>query len=70
MVEEIRYLELYMGIRSNISLCCINFYELVWITTIRKQIPDYSKTMQKLNNRRGVLLCPECISRKLDKITN
>ena len=69
MPKEIRFLELYIGISCNIPLCCINFYELAWLTSIRIQIPDYAKTMQRLNDRQGILLCPECVSKKLNKIT-
>jgi len=61
MNEEIRDLELFTGNRCGISLCCIDFYELSWLPSIKHQIPEYSETMWEFSNETGVLLCPECM---------
>jgi hypothetical protein len=63
--EEIRDLDLFVGINCDISLCCIIFYELSWLPSIKKQIPEYSETMWNLTNHSGVLLCPDCIVKKI-----
>lgn len=55
-------IELWTGFRHNISKCCIMFYESAWRPSIKKQIPEYSKTMSKLTNNQGIILCPDCIS--------
>lgn len=57
--------EFFSGIKHDISPCCIIFYESVWLTSIRKQIPDYAQKMWDLSEHRGVLLCPECVIKKL-----
>lgn len=58
-------IELWMGIRNKIPLCCIMFYESVWRPSIKKEIADYSKTMAKLTDNQGVILCPDCIDKKI-----
>ena len=63
--EEIRDLDFFTGIRCDILPCCIDFYELSWLPSIKKEIPEYSKTMYELCNRRGVILCPDCVSKKI-----
>lgn len=57
--------ELFMGIKCDISICCIIFYQCVWLPSIRLQIPDYAEKMWELSEHSGVLLCPECMIRKL-----
>lgn len=58
-------IELWTGIRHNISLCCILFYESVWYPSIKNEIGDYAKTMSHLTNNSGVVLCPECLQKKI-----
>ena len=63
--EEIRDLDFFTGIRCGISPCCIDFYELSWLPSIKNLIPEYSETMWELSNETGILLCPDCIYKKL-----
>lgn len=63
--EEIRDLELFTGNRCGISLCCIDFYELSWLPSIKNEIPEYSETMWELSDETGILLCPNCLAKKL-----
>lgn len=69
MQEEIRDLDFFTGIRCSISECCIDFYELSWLPSIKNQIPEYSETMWELSDETGILLCPECIVKKLTDVT-
>ena len=59
--------ELWTGIRNEIPLCCIMFFHSVWLPTIKNQIADYGRTMTQLTNNQGIILCPDCISKKLEK---
>ena len=63
-------IELWIGIRHEIPLCCIMFYESVWRPTIKKKIVDYSKTMSSLTNNQGIILCPDCVTKLLQIKTN
>jgi hypothetical protein len=67
--KEIRDLDFFTGIRCGISSCCIDFYELSWLPSIKKKIPEYSETMWELSAETGILLCPDCIAKKLTEIT-
>lgn len=58
-------IELWTGIRNNVPLCCIMFYHSVWLPTIRHEIANYSKTMSILTENQGIILCPECIIKKI-----
>lgn len=58
-------IELWTGIRHKIPLCCILFYESVWRPSIKNQIAEYAKTMADLTNNDGVILCPDCIAKKI-----
>ena len=63
--DIIRDLDFFTGIRCNISPCCIDFYELCYLPSIKNQIPEYSETMWELSNETGILLCPNCIVKLL-----
>lgn len=54
----------WRGIKENISLCCISFFENEW-QSIRKNNKDYGETMYKLTNNEGVILCPNCLAKKI-----
>ena len=69
-MEVLDEFELFYGIKHKISLCCIIFYELVWLPSIRKQIPEYSEKMWELSNHSGILLCPDCISKKIKDLVS
>jgi len=58
------------GIKHDISLCCIMFFETAWANTIRNQIDEYSETMTELTNNEGVILCPDCIVTTIVKKLN
>lgn len=67
MSEQLLDLDFFTGIRCKISPCCIDFYELSWLPFIKKEIAEYSETMYELSGRRGVILCPDCIAKKLSE---
>ena len=55
----------WKGIKYEISLCCILFFENEW-DSIRKNNKEYSKTMSKITNNEGIILCPNCLIKKLN----
>ena len=65
--EKPHEVELWTGIRNEIPLCCIIFYHSVWLPTIRNEIVDYGKSMTKLTENQGIILCPDCITKKFLK---
>lgn len=45
------------------------FFESVWADCIKNEIDEYSETMNKLTNNRGIILCPDCIVKKVTDVT-
>lgn len=60
-----QYKWFWKGISHEIPLCCVMFFESAWTNSIKNEIADYSKTMPDLTNNQGVILCPDCISKKI-----
>ena len=60
------YMEFFTGFEENIAICCVLFYECVWLPSIRIKIPEYTENMWELSDKSGVLLCPECLINKLN----
>jgi len=58
-------IEFWTGFKNEIPLCCILFYESVWYPSTKNEIADYAKTMSRLTNNSGVILCPECLQKKI-----
>jgi len=54
-------MEFFTGFEDNIPLCCVLFYESVWLPSMRMKIPEYTEKMWELSNHTGILLCPECL---------
>lgn len=52
------------GIKHKISLCCIMFFENEW-QSVKKQNSEYGKTMDKLTNNQGIILCPDCVVKRI-----
>jgi len=48
------------------KLCCVDWWWNV-DSSLRSTIPEYSDTMNKLTDNRGLILCPDCI---IDRIEN
>ena len=43
------------------------FFETAWPNYVKNEIDEYADTMLKLtNNEQGVILCPDCIVKKLN----
>ena len=61
-------IELWLGFRNKISLCCILFYESVWKPKLKNEINEYMDVMYKLTNNQGIILCPECLMKKVCKV--
>ena len=57
----------WRGTTHKIPLCCIMFFETTW-QSIKKNNPTYSDTMSRLTNNQGIILCPECLVKKIDKL--
>ena len=43
------------------------FFETAWANTVRNKIDEYSQTISDLTNNEGVILCPECLVKKIVK---
>lgn len=54
----------WRGIKSEISLCCIIFFESSW-STIRAQNKEYKDSMAYWTGNEGVVLCPCCVMDRL-----
>ena len=66
-----KYRWFWTGIKDGIPLCCISFFEYSWIG-IKSKIPQYGQTMTEITNNQGVILCPDCLVKKIilyEKIT-
>jgi len=64
--RKTNYRWFWKGIKHDISLCCIMFFETAWSDCIQNKIEEYSDTMLKLTDgEQGVILCPDCIIKKL-----
>ena len=55
----------WRGIKYNINLCCILFFTCEWKAIRKYNLYDYD-TMDILTDRYGIVLCPSCISRKIN----
>ena len=43
------------------------FFETAWVNHVKYEIAEYTDTMLKLtDNEQGVILCPDCIVKKLN----
>lgn len=62
-------IELWTGSECKIKECCIMFYESAWRPSIKYGIAEYGETMHKLTNNEGVILCPDCLTKKLTDVT-
>ncbi|PIW36027.1 MAG: hypothetical protein COW26_01295 [Nitrosopumilales archaeon CG15_BIG_FIL_POST_REV_8_21_14_020_33_23] len=58
-------IELWSGIRHNVPMCCILFYESAWYPVIRNLIDEYAETMTELTDNGGIILCPDCLTHTL-----
>lgn len=46
------------------------FFETAWADCIKNEIDEYSETMLQLtNNEQGVILCPDCITKKVTELS-
>ncbi len=58
----------WKGIKYGISPCCIMFFETTWANYVKNEIDEYSENMLELaNNEPGLILCPDCIIKKITK---
>ena len=46
------------------KLCCVDWFWNVQ-SSLRSIIPEYSSTMKTLTNNQGLILCPDCLIKKL-----
>ena len=56
----------WTGIKYDIPLCCIMFFETPYTDGIKKNIPEYGNSMCELTNNEGIILCPDCLIKKLN----
>lgn len=59
----------WRGIKHDIPLCCILFFESVWTKSIKQQISEYGKTMSELTKNQGIILCPDCVIKKVTAVS-
>ena len=46
------------------------FFETAWANYVKSEIDEYTDTMLQLtNNEQGIILCPDCITKKLTDVT-
>lgn len=57
-------MELFWGLKQGVKLCCILFYEYVWLRSLRPDLYDEYDT-NKITYENGIILCPECILENL-----
>lgn len=57
-------MDLFWGLKQGVKLCCILFYEYVWLRGLR---PDFYKEYdtRKITYENGVILCPRCVLENL-----
>lgn len=58
----------WKGIKYGISICCIIFFENEW-KYIGKNNKEYGSIMHKLTNNEGVILCPNCVNKKVTHLS-
>ncbi|MCE2507143.1 MAG: hypothetical protein J4F36_11910 [Nitrosopumilaceae archaeon] len=64
--RKTNYRWFWKGINHGISPCCIMFFETAWTGYVKNEIGEYTDTMLQLtNNEQGVILCPDCVSKKI-----
>jgi len=61
-------IEFWTGIRNKIPICCIIFYETVWLPSLKNQIAEYGKAMTELTGNQGLILCPDCLTSKMEEM--
>ncbi len=44
------------------------FFEEEW-QSIRKDNKEYGSTMHKITNNQGIILCPECLTKKITNLS-
>lgn len=63
-MQELKKLEFkfsFKGLKYDIPLCCIIYFESAHRTSIRNDIPEYSKA--KIHDHiEGIIKCPDCIA--------
>jgi len=66
--EKVHSKQFWKGIKYDIPLCCIMFYESAWHGTIKKEISQYLEKTHILTNNQGIVLCPECLTKKVSNL--
>ena len=69
-MNKTNYKWFWRGIKHEIPLCCIMFFESAWTDHIKNEIEEYSETMDKLTDNQGVILCPDCIDKKITDLVS
>jgi|APSaa5957512535_1039671.scaffolds.fasta_scaffold415498_1 hypothetical protein len=67
MVRELKILERTFTLSASqfgIKECCLIWFYCV-DGKLRSTIPEYSETMTELSNNQGIILCPNCVIKKL-----
>ena len=61
-------IELWTGFQCKIKECCVMFFESAWRPSIKYKIKEYGQTMHRLTNNEGIILCPECLIKKINDL--
>lgn len=58
---------LTLGLKYGIKMCCILYFQYPH-TVMRYVVPEYYEKITELTNNKGVILCPDCLIKKLMSI--
>ncbi len=67
--EKIGHGYLYAGVEEKFPLCCIFFFQDVWSGENKKFFKEYCSTMSILTNNAGLILCPDCVTKKVTELS-
>lgn len=59
-----RYGFFWKGVKHNIPLCCVLFFDTVWdgwTQRRERELKEYGDRMNVVTSNAGVILCPQCL---------
>lgn len=59
----------YSGIAEKFPSCCIFFFQDVWNGKNRKFFKEYCSSMGKLTKNRGLIMCPDCVTKQITDLS-
>ncbi len=68
--RKTKYRWFWNGVKYGIPLCCIMFFETAWADCVKREIDEYGNKMHILTNNEGVILCPDCVAKRVTENVN